>query len=219
MTTTEEHSLCEIYQFHILLLQISPAIWRRILIRSDSSIADLHYVLQIVLGWDDTHLHRFTLHGKEYGIAQPSGIWFRDNPTQIRLTDLHLRLKERFLYEYDLIENWQHQIRLEQKLPLDPTRTYPFCIGGARQAPPDRCGGVAGYLEQKRHFSPVQIASRMLEIVEDEQAKVSDYWEEFVAMRYWLGAETFDRRAVNARLALYAAGDERWQNEDLEVLP
>lgn len=186
MATTEEHSLCEIYQFHILLLQISLAIWRRILIRSDSSIADLHHVLQIVLGWDDTHLHRFTLHGKEYGIAQPGGIWFRDNPTQVRLTDLHLRLKERFLYEYDLIDSWQHQIRLEQKLPLDPTRTYPFCISGARQAPPDRCGGAAGYLTQKRHFSPTQIASRILEIAEDEQAKAGDYLEEFVAMRYWL---------------------------------
>ena len=58
----------------------------------------------------------------------------------------------------------------------------------------------------------------MLEIVEDEQAKVSDYWEEFVVMRYWLGAETFDRRAINTRLAFYAAGDERWQDEDLEVL-
>lgn len=219
MATTPLDSSCEIYQFHILLLQISPAIWRRVFIRNDSSIADLRHVLQIIMGWDDTHLHRFTLHGKEYGIAQPGGIWFRDDPTQIRLTDLHLRLKERFLYEYDLIDNWQHQLRLEQKLPFDPTRTYPFCISGARQAPPDRCGGAAGYLEQKRHFSPVQIASRMLEIVEDEQAKVSDYWEEFVAMRYWLGAATFDRRAVNTRLALYAAGDERWQDEDLEVLP
>src|SRR6266852_5906667 len=207
MATAEEHSPCEIYQFHILLLKISPAIWRRILIRGDSSVADLHHVLQIVLGWDNTHLHRFTLHGKEYGIAQPGGIWFRDDPTQIRLTDLHLRLKERFLYEYDLIDNWQHQIRLEQKLPIDPIRTYPFCIGGARQAPPDRCGGVAGYLTQKRHFSPAQIASRILEIAEDKQVKAADYLEEFVTMRYWLSADTFDRQVVNTRLALYTVGD------------
>lgn len=101
MTTTEESSHCEIYQFHILLLQISPAIWRRILIRNDSSVADLHHVLQIVMGWNDTHLHRFALHGKEYGIAQSGGIWFRDDPAQIRLADLHMRRKERFLYEYD----------------------------------------------------------------------------------------------------------------------
>lgn len=41
--------------------------------RSDSSVADLHHILQIVMGWDNTHVHRFTLHGKEYGIAQPGG--------------------------------------------------------------------------------------------------------------------------------------------------
>ncbi len=124
MATTEERSRCEIYQFHILLLQISPAIWRRVLIRSDRSIADLHHILQIVLGWDDTHLHRFTLHGKEYGIAQPGGIWFRDDPTQVRLTDLRLRLKERFLYEYDLIDRWQEEstILLRNSPPLSVSR-------------------------------------------------------------------------------------------------
>lgn len=69
MTTTEGHSPCEIYRFHLLLLHSSPTIWRRVHIRNDSSIADLHHVLQIVMSWDDTHLHRFTLHGKEYGVA------------------------------------------------------------------------------------------------------------------------------------------------------
>lgn len=218
MATTEEHLPSEIYQLHLLLLHISPAIWRRVLIQSDSSIADLHHILQVVMNWDDTHLHRLTVHGREYGIAQPGGIWFRDDPTQVRLKDLRLRSKDRFLYEYDFIDHWLLQIRLEQILPYDSTRRAPFCIGGARQAPPDRCGGVAGYLTQKRHFSPTQIASRILEIAEDKQARAADYLEEFVAMRYWLSADTFDRRAVNTRLALYAAGDERWQDADQEVL-
>jgi hypothetical protein len=56
----------QIYQFHVLLLTISPAIWRRFLIRSDSTIADLHYILQIVLGWDDEHLHQFSIHGRHF---------------------------------------------------------------------------------------------------------------------------------------------------------
>ena len=186
--------------------------------RCDSTIADLHHILQITLGWDDTHLHRFRIHGREYGIAQPGGIWFLDDPSQVQLEHLSLRLKERFTYEYDLIEEWQHQVRLEQRLPFDPTQTYPCCIGGARQAPPERCGGVAGYLEQKRHFSPVTIAERMLEIIEDEEAKVSDYWDEFVEMRYWLHANTFDQTLVNRRLTLYTAGDERWHSTDKEVI-
>ena len=35
----------EIYQLHILLLQINPPIWRRLHVRSDSSIATLHLEL------------------------------------------------------------------------------------------------------------------------------------------------------------------------------
>lgn len=61
------------------------------------------------MGWEDLHLHRFVRHGKEYGIAKPGGAWFDDNPTQILLSDLRLRLKERFLYEYDFIALWQHE--------------------------------------------------------------------------------------------------------------
>ncbi len=89
----------EVYQLHILLLKISPAIWRRVLVPSDQSLADLHHILQIVMGWDDTHLHRFLIHGKTHGISREGGLWFRSDPKQIRLRDLHLRLKERFLYE------------------------------------------------------------------------------------------------------------------------
>lgn len=42
----------EVYQLRIALREISPAIWRRVLVRSDSTIADLHYTLQ--LGVDPT---------------------------------------------------------------------------------------------------------------------------------------------------------------------
>jgi hypothetical protein len=36
-----------VYQLRVVLRGISPLIWRRLLIRSDSSIADLHRTLQI----------------------------------------------------------------------------------------------------------------------------------------------------------------------------
>ena len=31
-------------------------------------------------GWADEHLHRFVIHGREYGISYPGGVGFRDNP-------------------------------------------------------------------------------------------------------------------------------------------
>ncbi len=56
-----------VYQLRVVLRGISPLIWRRLLVRGDSTIADLHHALQIAFGWTDTHLHRFVIHRKDYG--------------------------------------------------------------------------------------------------------------------------------------------------------
>ncbi len=206
----KEEAARVVYQFHILLLKISPAIWRRVLVPIDQSLADFHDTIQILMSWDDIHLHRFLIHGKAYGIARDGGLWFRDNPKRVPISSLHLRQKERFLYEYDFHAFWQHQIRLERTRPFDPTQAYPVCIGGARKAPPEWCNGPLAYLEQKQYFSIGHIGRRLLEIIEDEEARVGDYQEEAATMLFWLQAEMFDRSAVNDRLALFAAGDKRW---------
>jgi Plasmid pRiA4b ORF-3-like protein len=90
-----------IYQLRAVLLGISPIIWRRLLVRGDSTIADLHVTLQTAFAWCDDHLHRFFIHGKQYGVAYLDGITFRDDQRLIKLSDLSLRVKEKFLYEYD----------------------------------------------------------------------------------------------------------------------
>jgi hypothetical protein len=214
----EKEASREVYQFHLLLLKISPAIWRRVLVPSNQNLADFHDIIQIVMGWDDTHLHRFRIHGKEHGITKPGGLSFSSDPRQVQLCSLHLRIKERFLYEYDFYASWQHQIRLEKFLPFDPTKTYPVCIGGARKAPPDWCNGPLAYLEQKQYFSIDRIGRRLLEIVEDEEARVGEYREEAAQMLFWLESNLFDRKAVNNRLALFAAGDQRWlETEKVEI--
>ena len=45
---------------NIVLLGISPMIWRRIKVSSNSTIADLHYIIQIAMGWKDEHLHQIS---------------------------------------------------------------------------------------------------------------------------------------------------------------
>jgi hypothetical protein len=39
-----------VFQLRVVLRGISPLIWRRLLVRNDSSIADLHATLQLALG-------------------------------------------------------------------------------------------------------------------------------------------------------------------------
>ena len=70
----------QIYQLRIWIRRISPQIWRRLLVRSDSTIAELHDALQIVFGWSDEHLHQFLIRGKPYGI----GRWVASSSTIIR---------------------------------------------------------------------------------------------------------------------------------------
>jgi hypothetical protein len=51
-----------IYQLKVVLLGISPMIWRRLLVAGECTITDLHYILQIGMGWSDDHLNQFRAH-------------------------------------------------------------------------------------------------------------------------------------------------------------
>jgi pRiA4b ORF-3-like protein len=149
MTTSA--TLLSIYQLRVVLHGISPLIWHRVLVRSDTVLAYLHVILQIVFAWNDEHLHSFHIHGKEYG---SSGVQTHD----ILLHDLCLHRGERFRYGYDFGAYWECDIRLEAILPLAPRRIYPVCIGGPRAAPPEDCRGAGGYLEwldQHRLYPPL----------------------------------------------------------------
>jgi hypothetical protein len=139
----------DIYQFHVWLRGISPMIWRRLLLRSDQTLADLHYTLQIAFGWSDFHLHRFRIHGQDFGVPRRVGLSFHASAQQVHLAEFHFRLGERFLYEYDFGDQWEHQIRLERILPLPPKQTCPVCVGGKRSGPPEDCGGVAAFQQQR----------------------------------------------------------------------
>jgi hypothetical protein len=92
-----------IYQLRAVLRGISPLIWRRLLVRSDTTIALLHQVLQVAFGWEDMHLHRFQIRGREYGLYREGGVFFSTDAREVHLCDLGLRRLERFTYEYDLV--------------------------------------------------------------------------------------------------------------------
>jgi hypothetical protein len=201
----------EVYQFRVYLREISPMIWRRLLLRSDQTIADLRNTIQIAMGWDDYHLHQFTIRGKRYGVSHVYGPHFRENGRDVPLHTIQFRQYERFLYEYDFGDRWEHEVRLEKTITLNPKKTYPVCIGGARNAPPEDCGGPWAFQALEDHYSLPYIADVLLQVIEGHRSR-EDCWEELHAFQYWLTVNHFDRRAVNKRLRLYAAGDRRWRD-------
>jgi hypothetical protein len=89
MATTKSVDV-EIYQRHVWIRQISPMIWRSLLVHSDSSIADFHYTLQIAFGWSDEHLNQFRIHGQAYGVYHDGCINFSKNPKLVKLRDLEI---------------------------------------------------------------------------------------------------------------------------------
>jgi Plasmid pRiA4b ORF-3-like protein len=209
-----EKTAPEVYQLHIWIRQISPMIGRRLLVRSDSTLADLHAVIQIAFGWTDTHLHRFRIHGRDYGVSRIGGPTFAHDAHAVRLDSFQFRRNEWFLYEYDLRDSWRHQVRVERHLAAEPRRTYPVCIGGQRAAPPEDCGGPWGFL-QGRDAVPGQLREHLERILENVEAGdrdgLRDELDAVESLRAWLTLDHFDRRTVNRRLRLYAAGDERWR--------
>jgi Plasmid pRiA4b ORF-3-like protein len=217
-----------VYQFKVVLRGISPLIWRRLLLGSDHTIADLHYTIQIAMGWTDSHLHRFHIHGKEYGVAHEGGMTFTDDPEKVFLADFGFRLRERFLYEYDFYDTWEHDVRLEKVLPWNPRRIFPVCTGGQRLAPPEDCGGARVYMEEGdprwREWwdsTPRQELALMAETVErvldsgGDRSVIGDH-ESLLAALERVKAhratrpDRLDRGTVNRRLRQYASGDRDW---------
>jgi hypothetical protein len=197
-----------IYQVKVVLLGISPMIWRRLLVCGDSTITDLHFALQIAMGWSVDHLHRFRIHGKQYGIARMGGLSFSDAPENVRLKSFRFRIYYYFLYEYDFNDRWQHQIRVETILTHEPHRAYPVCTGGKRACPPEDYGGPLRFMALRQPYSFFHITRRLLEIIEDGGTK--DHDEELDDLRYRFCVDRFDCKAINHRLKDYTGGKQIW---------
>jgi len=57
MSTTTQQATVTVYQRRVALRAITPLVWRHLPVTSDTTIAQLHNVLQIAMGWEDLHLH------------------------------------------------------------------------------------------------------------------------------------------------------------------
>ena len=175
-----------VYQIRITLQGFLPPIWRRIQVRSSIRLDKLHGIIQVAMGWTDSHLHQFIVGDTYYGPPNPFGDELEmNNEAAYSLGRITGTEGFAFLYEYDLGDSWQHELLVEKiALPEKGVR-YPVCLAGERACPPEDIGGVWGY-------------ETFLEAVADpEHPEHEDYVE-------WVGgafdAEAFDLAAVNEAL-------------------
>ncbi len=145
----------QVFQFKVTLLGIRPPIWRRIQVPCACTFWDLHVAIQDAMGWEDAHLHEFTLRHPRSRNEERIGIpgdEFDEGPGchpgwGVPLASRFTRVGQKARYTYDFGDGWDHEVLLEAVWPAEKGATYPRCIGGERACPPEDCGGPYGYLE------------------------------------------------------------------------
>ena len=132
----------DVYQLKVTLQGIRPQIWRRFQVTGDTTLPELHLILQVVMGWENYHLHQFSIGGPDPDFGSET-----KNDHKVTLRQLVPQEKTRFAYEYDFGDSWEHEILVEKILPRKPRARYPVCVAGKRACPPEDCGGIWGYPE------------------------------------------------------------------------
>jgi Plasmid pRiA4b ORF-3-like protein len=169
------------------LQDIQPTVWRRIQVWEDITMGKLHEILQIVMDWEDYHLHEFRIGRRLYSVPDPDDDMHERtviDERRERLCDAVPRVGTQFLYLYDFGDNWRHDLLLEAIIMPESLTIYPRCIAGERRTPPEDVGGTPGYEEY-------------LEAIVDPEH------EEHENVLRWRGAfdpETFLPGEVNQRL-------------------
>ena len=66
----------KVLQLKITLAGSKPPIWRRVKVRESMNLGELHRVVQIVMGWEDCHLHLFQVGADgRRGCCQSHGLY------------------------------------------------------------------------------------------------------------------------------------------------
>lgn len=185
MPRLNQASSLSIYQLKVTLRDSKPPIWRRIQVKSNTTLENLHDVLQTVFGWTDLHLHQFVIDQAYYGVPHPDFGFEVKNERRVKLGEVALSEKNKFIYEYDFGDGWEHEILIERILPVEAGKQYPICVTGKRACPPEDVGGIWGY-------------DRFVEAIKDAQHP------EHGEMLEWVGGsfnpEEFDIESVNQEL-------------------
>jgi len=139
-----------VYEVRVTLLGVEPPVWRGVRVPGEYRLDMLHGVLQMVMGWQNTHLHEFVVEaeGQRMLYGEPefddAGLGVQDEQ-EYRLVDLMREPGDRFLYIYDFGDDWVHELVLEGVLDVGDDQPFLWCMDGEGACPPEDCGGAPGY--------------------------------------------------------------------------
>jgi len=132
-------------ELNIILMEVEPYIWRKILVKDDISFETFHAILQTTMGWEDRHLYEFETFRK--GFENISRLYESDqnDAAKVRLSEI-FNFEEVIGYIYDTgKDSWAHRIERERMVSIKEGETYPICLEGDRACPPENVGGAERY--------------------------------------------------------------------------
>jgi hypothetical protein len=145
-----------IIRISITLLDVDPAIWRKIEAPASLTLEGLHDVIQIVMGWADYHLHHFQSGSVMYGAPTPDDRDMLDG-RKIELAALIVDGERVFDYVYDYGDNWCCVVVLEAVAPTIPGVVYIRASSRAPGAALPRMSEVHGAMASS--WRPLQTQS------------------------------------------------------------
>ena len=176
------------------VLGCEPPVWRRIVVREDMWLQQLHDVIQVAFDWFDYQTHEFIVGDSHYGNPLNNDAGVIEDDRDVMLEDLDLPIREKIYYRYNFGEGWTVEINIEKVIPVEKGAKYPSCVAGGRAGPPEDCGGAEAYHD-------------MLGCVKEPHSELGREWREWLGPEY--DPERCDLRAINKTLAGLWAGERK----------
>ncbi|MFC0139211.1 plasmid pRiA4b ORF-3 family protein [Erwinia mallotivora] len=187
-----DFSANDLYQIKVTLVDSKPPIWRRLVVPKTINLDELHMIIQLAMGWTNSHLYLFTKGNLRYGIKFEDEELFESDTKSSEDVSLKFLLRkenDKILYEYDFGDSWVHSILLEKSSfeLMIPTQV-PVCIKGKGTCPVEDSGGMWGYyqkLEEVRDLS------------NPERDELNDW------LNHDIDERKYDLDAINERIASF----------------
>jgi hypothetical protein len=177
-------------QLKITLKGMRPPIWRRFVVPASIRLDKLHDVVQMVMGWDSSHLYAFDIFGEQYSDGDLDDA---ELAHKYSLKKFNPYKGMKFSYIYDFGDDWEHEIVVEDtdyqpdvkklaRLGITPSKI--MCIAGKRACPIEDIGGIWGY-------------EGFLEALKDPSSRKYDYYMKIFDFDPDYDSESFDLHSVN----------------------
>jgi hypothetical protein len=134
------------FTLRLALLDHMPEVWRRLLVPGSVRLDELHLIFQEAMGWTNSHLHQFQIGHASYGMHVEDWPDEELHEVRFKFADV-VQQDDRFRYEYDFGDSWEHEVVVEQTQTIRPVLRFAVCLDGANACPPEDCGGTGGYAD------------------------------------------------------------------------